>query len=499
MNPRLYLRQGYRGIKFLAIKEYRKGNYVEALSKINVCATLATQFNWIYADDDLENLLAKISKSTINRVNNYSANPNRWVLYDDFCLPYVLVIQWLKALAESGKEILYIVTRDIENQKRKEDILYVADKYVNIKVVIIPQGDTIARAQNIYNSIVEFQPSKLILHKLVISPIQLALCSLPKQITRYIINLSDQTFWLGSKAIDYVLEFRQFGASVSQQRRGILPSQQLMVPFYPANDENEFQGLPNGCLNGKLIIFSGGDYYKTIDKNHTYWDLVKSILEAHQDVNFLYIVKCNPEGDAEIRNFISKYHFEDRFFFSQFRQDIYQIFAHCDIYMGTCPTSGSLMSQLAAVNGKPILQYYTPGTPDDETEQALCFNESFKISYNSKEEFLNEADRLISDRNYRKEQGERLRKAMITPDQFNDLVIKTLESNKTQLEIKTYSIDYKKELDNRWLELEIQGYTNAKSYILGTLGKRYSLLFTPYSLITTYIFKALNIIFKNKW
>ena len=51
-------------------------------------------------------------------------------------------------------------------------------------------------------------------------------------------------FWLGAKAIDYVLEFRQFGVSVSQQRRGIISQQQLLVPFYPIIDNNPFQGFP---------------------------------------------------------------------------------------------------------------------------------------------------------------------------------------------------------------------------------------------------------------
>lgn len=59
------------------------------------------------------------------------------------------------------------------------------------------------------------------------------MCRLPKPITRYLINLQDQTFWLGGNAIDYSIEFRPFGASVSMERRGLKREQLLMLPFYP--------------------------------------------------------------------------------------------------------------------------------------------------------------------------------------------------------------------------------------------------------------------------
>lgn len=487
------IRQGYRGIKHLAKKEVKRGNYEMALSYIDKCAILAAQFNWIYSDDDLEYLLFQISYSTIITADvTYSADQNRWVLYDDFCLPFVLGIQWLRAMAESGKEILYITTRDISTPTRNKDILYVAAEYSNVKVEIIPQGDPIFRAQRIYDCILSFCPSKLVLHKTVNSPIQLTLCSLPKQIERYIINLSDQTFWLGSRSVDYVLEFRQFGVSVSQQRRGIKESQQLLVPFYPADDENEFQGFPKGCMNGNLIIFSGGDYYKTVDENRTYWHLVKALLDAHPNVNFLYAVKSNPEGDEEIINFISKNHYEDRFFFINFRPDIFQVFAHCDIYMGTCPTSGSLMSQLAAVNGKPILQYYSPGTPDDETEQAICFNNSLNISFDNIEDFLVEAGKLIENPEYRASQGGKIKEAMITPAQFNELVLKTIENNVSQIELLPYEINYAKSLDHRWYELEKQGYLKTLVFVYGILGKYYSLVFSPFVFIKHFLNRCIK-------
>lgn len=466
------IRSGMTAIKRCAKHAYHQGDDIMAMHYMDIFANIGGQFNLEYCDNDMETLLSEIAARNINTLStiNFVPDANRWVLYDDFCTTYVLGLQWLDAMAKSGKEILYITTRDIDAKNRNRTIIPDIEQYANVRVEIVPNGNRFTRAQYIYDSIIRFGASKLVMHKFAsVPPIQLVLPILPKGVERYVINLSDQTFWLGARYIDYCLEFRQFGANVSLQRRGLKRDQLLMVPFYPADDLNPFAGYPEECTEDKVIIFSGGDYYKTLDANHTYWNLVKNILNDHPEVVFLYATKNIPEGDSEIVRFIHDNHFEHRFIYINFRPDIYQVFAHCDIYMGTCPTSGSLMSQLAAINAKPILQYYKNGTPDDETEQAICWNKKFQISFADETDFFQEVNRLISDISYRKQQGERLQKAMIHQEQFVDMVNKTLETNTTQWSILDAEINYE-ELDDRWFYLEEGGYTNSLSYLYGSLG-----------------------------
>lgn len=473
------IRHGYNGIKRLAQKAAQKGNYEKALEYVDHCTSIAGQFNLIYADDELETLMETIGKKVLNPIGNYQADADNWVLYDDWCTSYVLAIQWLEAMALTGKNILYITSRDFSKANRNASILDRAEAFKNVTIEIIPQGKAAQRAQNIYDAVVNFKASKLVLHKRATSsPVDLALYLFPKDISKYIINLSDQTFWIGSRAIDYCLEFRQFGASVSLQRRGLKEKQLLMVPFYPADDRNKFGGFPEECSPDKVIVFSGGDYYKTLNENRTYWKLVKAILEKYPQVVFLFATKNIPEGDAEIYQFIRENHFEGRFIYISFRPDIYQTYAHCDIYMGTSPTSGSLMSGLACVNAKPILQYYEPNTPDDETEQSVCFNEKFSISYQDEKSFMEEADRLITDVAYRKRQGERLKNAIISPEQFNQLVKETLTTDTTQVLIEPFKMDYDG-LDDRWFYLEKAGYVNSMPYIYGLLGAKNCLRYAP--------------------
>ena len=475
--------RGLSAIKEKAKRCFQNGDIKAAMNLVDAYSSIAGQFNLNYADYDVEALIKVIAENVIQRAENYSANPDKWILYDDFCTTYVLGLQWLDSMASSGKHIIYITTRDIQAESRHKNILDRVAKYCNVETIIIPQGDRIKRAQELYFSITQSNASKLILHKYATtSPIDLVLPVLPAQIEKYVINLSDQTFWLGVSSIDYCLEFRPFGASVSLQRRGLNKEQLLMVPFYTADDQNSFVGFPAECTKDKVIIFSGGDYYKTLDDAHTYWTLVKEILERYPQVVFLFATKNIPEGDSEIKRFILDNQFEGRFIYIQFRPDIYQVFAHCDIYMGTCPTSGSLMSQLAAINGKPILQYYAPGTPDDETEQAICINDSFQISYQDKDSFLQEADRLINDIGYRDQRGQRLKTAMMQHRQFNQLVVQTLVTNKTQIPICDHRIDFT-ELDDRWFYLEKAGYINTIPFIYSILGAKDCFRLAPFIFI----------------
>ena len=265
------IQSGFDALKMKATKAFCNGDYSKAMHYLDVCSNIGGQFNLQYADDDLESLLKQIAEKTIRQVADFEPDFNNWVLYDDFCTTYVLGLQWLEAMALSGKKILYVTTRDVNKESRHKNILDRVAEYENVTVEIIPQGNVLERAQALYDVLASFKASKLVMHKYATtSVVDLVLPILPKGMISYVINLSDQTFWLGARSIDYCLEFRQFGASVSLQRRGLKREQLLMVPFYPADDRNEFGGFPPECTEDKTIIFSGGDFYKTLDDKRVY-------------------------------------------------------------------------------------------------------------------------------------------------------------------------------------------------------------------------------------
>lgn len=490
------IKNAYRGIKHKAIKSAKERRYEESLQWVCHCATIAQQFNWIYADEELEDLLKDISNKIITPISElYVPIENRVVLYDDFCRSFILALQYIEALLAAGKEIIYITTNH-QTLNFSTIVSLLENKYPTVKVIVLQDVDRIQKNLNLYKKIVDFKPEKILFHIYAHSSIIPAIYAFPKEIDTYIINLADQTFWLGSKAIKYVLEFRQFGVSVSQQKRGVKPEQQLLVPFYPIVDNNPFQGFPKECTeDGKVLIFSGGDIYKVLDEKRMYWHLVKRLLDTFPEVVFLFATKEDNLGMEFLQSFVRDNKYEGRFIYTKFRPDINEVMGHVDIFMGTCPVCGSLMSQLAARNATPILQYYYPGTPDDETEQAICINEDFQISFDNEDAFMQEAERLIRDAEYRKKQGLRLQKAMISKEQFNELVLKSITTNTTQIPLQPYKFDYK-QLDDRWFALEKAGYMHSMSYLYGLLGKKNCIRFAPRLYIKKQINTLINVLNK---
>jgi hypothetical protein len=490
------IKNAYKGVKAQAIEAFYRGDYERSMEYVRHCATIAQQFNWIYTDDELEELLKNIALKIIPQAeNDYTPVKDRVVLYDDFCVSFILALQYVDALVAAGKELLYI-TFNQQSGKFSSIIPIIQSKYPNVRIVNLAKNSIIQGNIDFYQEILNFRPEQILLHVFANTIIIPALHALPKVTSKYIINLADQTFWLGAKVVDYVLEFRQFGVSVSQQRRGIKPAMQLLVPFYPIVDNNPFQGFPKECTEeGEVLIFSGGDIYKVLDEKRMYWHLVKRVLDTFPEVVFLFATKIDGIGMEYLNSFIHDNNYEGRFVYTKFRPDINEVLAHVDIFMGTCPVCGSLMSQLAARNATPILQYYYPGTPDNETEQAICINEQFSISLDNEEAFMQEAEKLIYDVEYRKQQGKRLQRAMITENQFNELVKNTLATNKTQIPLQPYRFDYQ-QLDDRWFALEKAGYISSMSYLYGMLGKNNCLRFAPKILIKKHLNTLINILNK---
>lgn len=465
----------YSLLKQQALKFYADGQYTHAWSAMCDAASLIQELNWEYTDDDLEQLLQQLSAQWLPNIStNYVGDDNRVVVLDDWCTTYVLVMQYIDALVAAGKEILYITSKDIDNCKYKH-IIPIISKYPKLTYCVLPgnKQSIDAWCQTVYQKVIDFRPSKVIAHISSSSAFLPIISRVPQGLITYRSNLDDQCFWLGRSIIDYCLEFRPFGVAVSRERRKLRAEQQLYVPFYPIKDGNSFDGFPE-LPKDSVTLFSGGDFYKTLDPDYTYWNLVKRILQENPNAVLLYATK-NILGKTKtfLESFIADNHLEKQFYYIGFRSDIYEVFAHCDIFLGTCPVCGSLTSQLASVNHKPILQYYLPGTDDDETEQSVCYNNpNLSISFTDKDAFLKEAKHLIDDKSYREQKGEEMYRAMMTTEQFNEVFIKAITTNIAPCPIK--KVNYKEVL-RRWLWPEYMGFDEHVTYLEPML-KRYGLL-----------------------
>lgn len=459
------IKKVYTILKKEAQKEYLEGNCVRSWDLLNKAVTLAMEFNWIYSDDDFEQLLQDIAKQWIPTIpNNYQCKENRVVVLDSWCTSYVLVLQYIEALVSAGKEILYITSKDIISSSHR-NIIDRLKTYPKLRYELLPANTCRIEewSRNVYQTIVDYQPSKIVAHILPNSFFLPVIARLPSAIQVYRSNLDDQVFWLGRSVIDYIIEFRPFGVAISRDKRKLKPEQQLYVPYYPIEDGNPFTGFPELPKN-IVIIFSGGDFYKTLDPNYTYWNLVKHVLQENPKAIMLFATKNGLRPQQKfLDRFVKENHLEKQFVFIGFRPDINEVFAHTDIFMGTCPICGALTTQLAAFNHTAILQYYLPGTYDDETEQALNYNNpDLQLSFTDKDAFLAEAKRLINDEEYRKQKADMAYESALKPEQFNKVFIDAITTNVAPCPIKY--VDYR-EVAKRWLWPMEMGFVDELGYL----------------------------------
>lgn len=447
-----YVLSCYDKTKRLALRYFEKGGYNGALKYTNIAAAIAYRFNWMYRDDELENLLSDIAGRVILRRSDYAPLPGRYVIYFSAVLDNKGEIQqYLRALMACDVELLVI----IEKKYAEEATSIIAEigNYPKAEIFAL-QGkvtDIEYDAQLLYNKIISFRPSKLFMHLWPWSGFAVSVFDvLPKTITRYQINLTDHAFWLGARCSDYTLEFRPYGCTVSQEKRGIDKEQILLLPYYPILNKNEFQGFPSACTEDKVILFSGGELYKIYGGDGLYFKIVKRILDENPQAILLYA------GDGDTRGvnaFIAENKYENRFILLGFRRDINEVFRHCDIYLCTYPSAGGLMSQYAAVNGKPLLAYNEPNARSRFIEDIICVNGSIQLTFTDEDRLVEEAGRLIVDEEYRKKKGTELQRAVMTPEQFEREVKSAITSNTNQRAYEKQDIDYDA-FFSRYIDLE---------------------------------------------
>jgi hypothetical protein len=285
----------------------------------------------------------------------------------------------------------------------------------------------------------------------------LVFAQLEGKTTRYQINLTDHAFWLGRNSFDYCIEFREYGASVSVNKRGINIAKEILLPCYPFVDKDiKFQGMPFDS-SGKKVIFSGGSLYKTIDDKGTYYYIVSTILKKNKDTIFLY---AGSGDDSYLRNLQSKY--LNRIYYIKERTDLYQLMRHITIYLNTYPISGGLMMQYAAVAGKIPLTLKN----DHDADGALINQDNLEIEYDNANDLINDTCRLLDDEEYRLKREQLLKDSVISEKYFNDQVLMLIGSHRTDFKFLTPDLNLEKFQTEYRIQFNKNTFTDAVATIM---------------------------------
>ncbi|MGE4287767.1 MAG: hypothetical protein AB7E36_03685 [Salinivirgaceae bacterium] len=412
----------------------------KACKELYNASFFAYSFNHIYADERCEKIIQQISKAVLYNKTDFSPNKNRIVFYDDFSIDNRgLTLQYIRALINNRSNFLYVFGKG-KNYRTGTAIIEELEAYNGARIIEINTNlNYKERICSIYDTIADFAPAKALIH---IAPQSLdviaAFYAIP-QVLRFNINLTDHAFWLGSSMFDYNIEFRNYGATVSYEKRGFKENQLLLLPYYPICMNKPFQGFPEQ-VKDKVKIFSGGALYKVYGDQGKYFEMIKRILNDNPQVVFLYA----GEGKRKYFNdFIRKNKLSDRVFLLGNRIDINEVFKNSDIYLGTYPFTGGLMSQYAAVNEIPILAYTEPRYQTNYVEEIICHQEYKKITFDDLSEFYEAANKLCSDKKVRQEYGEKLKQCVIPQEQFEKELKHILDHNKSIRSCKiNEEIDY---------------------------------------------------------
>jgi len=401
--------------KFVSKAQYlaKKNDLKGALTFIDASIRIAYNFNFIYTDDRLESLLKFVAEQKLDKCNFIPVS-NRYVFYDYFGNTKVLTQQYIRALMSWNVEFLYILENGSESDN--SEIIDEIRACSKAKIVILTGADPFDKMRQAQAVIADFKPSKAFLHLAPWDLVGVCLWNTLPQVVRFLINLTDHAFWVGTSCTDFVLEFRTYGFNLSKDARKIPEKKLLLQPYYPIQNDVAFNGFPVD-LKDKIVGFSGSSFYKIYGRQGKFLNLIKSILLENE--NFVFLL-AGWGIDSPIKKFINDNGFQERFILLGERKDIDQVFKRIDIFINTYPFIGGLMTQLAVKNNKAIASYTSKDLTFNFIEDFLTIDRKKAGSIKDETSFLLEMNNLIRDINYRNKNIQLYSGSIPSVQDFND-------------------------------------------------------------------------------
>lgn len=393
--------------------------YEDSLSLISLCAQILYQTNIEYYDVDLENNLKLLSTRLARDVNEYQ-HEDTIVFYDSFGLDNRGLAQiYLKALCPYNN-VIYITYNDrLDYIPQIKKIL--SQNNSELKVIDRKKMNKVEQIKALEQIVLHYCPKVFFFYSVPDDVVATTVLYMyENRMQRYQINLTDHAFWLGAGCIDKCIEFRDYGASISVEYRGISEKNIVMIPYYPLIDtEKSFEGFPFEKKERK-VIFSGGALYKTLSRDNLYYLTIDKILTQVPDTCFWY---AGSGDDSKIQELKRKY--PDRVFFTEERKDLYQLLVNCDLYYSTYPICGGLMFQYAAIAGKIPLTLKN----NEITDDFLLNQKDLMVEFDSPEDLISECSRLLTDSVYYDVRSKEMINSVISPKRF-DYIVNQLVDNK---------------------------------------------------------------------
>lgn len=416
-------RRRYRSLLRAAIDAYDAGDLELSLEYASVAASLARHGIIRWYDDDLESLLASIGSRCIRteELNDEVAdesldrpatdeNSN----FDDSDTDRVQITYLATYLADNGghSETLRMWTKLLDstdtiveqrvmltNQHNDHTHSPAIESELVGRGVSIHQLDPTAayteRIQNLATLLAEQSPDRLVLF---INPDDVvavsALCGLKSTPYTVFFNHADHVFWLGRRVIDDLIEYRSVGRNISNRFRNL--QSRCVIPLTTDIEVPEHSS-PLLDLDAETVSASIGSQYKVQPKfGYNYFRTVSRLLERNP--NHAHVLITTRSCDHLIDEYVSTA-VRDRFHLRGPLADLRPVYHMADILLDTIPFSGGMTRLEALACGIPMVVFELPQLPF--LPNADVFTDEYPYLSSSEDEYVLQAEKLLSDRTAR--------------------------------------------------------------------------------------------------
>lgn len=420
--------------------ELNRENYSRALYLIDRAAVWGYFYNFQYSDDDLESHIISLAnhyRETLSIVPQEQNSERVLLVTSRISDNHELIRQYARALAICDKPSKIIAMRNDSTMSKCANLLREIENKVEIEW--IEETDNYdEKVISIAKAIYSYNPTKILTHVIPWDACSIVAVMSAKNCPCFNVCFNDHTFWIGKSVFDYLIEFRSYGATISIEKRSIPSDKLIHIPYYPIVTEDvPFQGFPFD-REGKTVFFSGGDGYKMMDKSNTYFNNMDRILDENPKAVFFLASGRSDFLRLKTKSLKNK----DRIYISNNRRDIYAVFKNCDIYYGTYPIVGALMSEYAALCGKPIVARANKKASLEEIGGILNHKYTEKVAFLTNDEMCEYAHKLCEDISFRQAEGERLKKDMTSREEFENKVSSVINGDFKTYDFKPLDMDY---------------------------------------------------------
>ena len=223
------VRRCYSKIKQLARTAISERDYNRAAGELALSARIAYLFNWIYSDPETDDMIRRIGRALFDEKSPEPRQTARYAMYNSFGRENRgLTQQYIRALRALQVEFLYIFEDRSKAMAGVESDLAACGDRVEI-FEITPSLPPTKQAEQLHRKLREYAPQVLLVQIAPWSVMPLIAFSALPEIAKYNINLTDHAFWLGSGIFDRNIEFRDFGWTISLEKRRFAMSQLFML------------------------------------------------------------------------------------------------------------------------------------------------------------------------------------------------------------------------------------------------------------------------------